>query len=368
MSKARTGRSVKTAEPEDAAPATPHPRQTPALEGHEEAASAFLKAVAKGALHHAWLLTGEAGIGKATFAYLAAKTLLAGEGTGPDSRLGLPAGHPVAKQVAAGAHPSLFALEAASATSSGAGSSIAVDEVRGLRAFLRLTASGPARAIIVDDAARLTGGAANALLKAVEEPPKGAVFFLIARSPGEVLPTIRSRCAKLALRPLPQPAFRRAVERACAAGGLQQPGAEDLAALERRAAGSPGRALHFLASGGLSLLSDAEDLAASLPGLDRRRLHGLIATALAGEKEGQFALLCDFLEESLERSVERGAARGEGGGKSVSALVRRAELWEKMRAWRRDMESLNLDKASFLFQSFLDMASLAREEGGVFSA
>ena len=78
-----------------------HPRETFHLEGHDGPEAAFLQALERGRLHHAWLLTGPEGVGKATFAYRAARRLLGAPGAPQHGRLGADMQHTVARQVAA---------------------------------------------------------------------------------------------------------------------------------------------------------------------------------------------------------------------------------------------------------------------------
>lgn len=335
----------------------PHPRETLTLEGHDEAAAIFTEAHARGKLHHAWLITGEQGIGKATFAYAAARALISGlwPRPGDPQRLAIPPEHPVARQIAAGAHPSLFVLER-DARPAKATSTIAVDDVRRLSGFLQLTGSTARRVAIVDMVDDLTAASANALLKAIEEPPEGAVFFLIGRSPGGVMPTIRSRCAKLHLRPLSNEPLRRAVLAAIGTGGLPPPEPGVLAEACARAAGSPGRALAALTSGRLALAAQVDALIRDMPRLDGVRLHALIGATVTGGDE-TFETVCDLIEEALERALLEAVDNADSAGMSGQSLARMAELWEKLRTRRRETVSLNLDKAAFLFQTFTDLAS-----------
>ena len=169
----RTTARTKSSEGEDVDAGAPrlHPRFTQMLLGHTDAGQTFLRAYNSGALHHAWLLTGEQGIGKATFAYQAARFLLSRNASVQDQAdtLFVHADDPAGRQITAGAHSSLFVLD--NTLAAAASSSIGVDEVRKLRSFLGLTSPGGWRAMIVDPANNLTIASANALLKAVEEPP-----------------------------------------------------------------------------------------------------------------------------------------------------------------------------------------------------
>jgi DNA polymerase III subunit delta' len=330
-----------------------HPRHAPTLVGHAAAEETFLRAFNAGALHHAWLVTGERGIGKATFAYIAARFLLSRDDASPASAqsLAVPASHPAARQIAAGAHPSLFVLGEADA------SSIGVDEVRRLRSFLGLTSPGGWRAMIVDPANDLTIASANALLKAVEEPPARTVFFLIGHGASTVMPTIRSRCVKLALRPLDPQSFGEAVRAACAAGDIDWPDAQALENLYRISAGAPGRAVEFLIGGLLPLAEKVDKILKSLPRTDYGLVHSLIQSTGGARNAQTFDRVCDLIEEQLEAKA-REALNGAVGAAKAAGWAR---AWQEFRQRRADMDTLNLDKGAFLLGAFSDMESIVRK-------
>jgi DNA polymerase-3 subunit delta' len=313
-----------------------------------------LRAFNSGTLHHAWLLTGEQGIGKATFAYRAARFLLSRDASEPNKAgtLAVPAHHPVARQIHAGAHSSLFVLGETTARPA----SIGVEEVRKLRSFLSLTSPAGWRAMIVDPANDLTIASANALLKAVEEPPPRTVFFLIGQGAASVMPTIRSRCVKFAFRPLELDDFSNAVLSACEAGALDAPDAGALKAFHALAAGSPGRALDFIAGGLLPLAEMLDKVLSSLPALNYALVHSLILSASGARNAQSFTRLCDLTEERVEKFAKQALETAPGTKKSASW----AQLWESMRQRRLETETLNLDKGAFLMSVFSDMEHLAR--------
>lgn len=334
-----------------------HPRFTEALSGHGAAEETFLRAFNAGALHHAWLVTGERGIGKATFAYRAARFLLSRDAASPSpaQTLAVPPSHPAVRQIAAGAHSSLFVL--GEAPGAAAAASIGVDEVRRLRSFLSLTSPGGWRAMIVDPANDLTIASANALLKAIEEPPARTVFFLIGHGASTVMPTIRSRCVKLALRPLGLSNFSAAVLAACAAGDIDWPDAQALERLHKISAGSPGRAVGFLAGGLLPLAGTLDKLLKSMPRTDFGLVHSLIQSASGARNAQTFVKLCDLMEERLE-ALAREALEGPAPTAKSAAW---AQAWQDFRRCRADMEVLNLDKGAFLLSAFSDMESIVRK-------
>ncbi|HUF57292.1 MAG TPA: DNA polymerase III subunit delta', partial [Thermohalobaculum sp.] len=244
--------AAEAAPPEpDRVPGYPHPRETPRLFGQEAAEAAFLAAWAEDRLHHAWLISGPRGIGKATLAYRMARALIVGGPTGdaglfgdpapPPASLDAPAGDPVQARIAAGAEPRLMVLRRTLNDRGALRTVIRVEEVRRVREFLGLSAAdGGWRAVIVDAADEMNVNAANALLKVLEEPPPLTVLLLVAHGPARLLPTIRSRCRTLALAPLGPQALADALEQA---GAPVAPG--HAAALAILSGGSAGAALRL---------------------------------------------------------------------------------------------------------------------------
>ncbi len=363
MAKRKTAETGASGDTEAAGPDPLHPRLTGKLFGHDAAEELFLGAFGAGSLHHAWLLTGERGIGKATFAYRAARFLLSREqgasAPGEASSLAIPASHPAARQIGAGAHPSLFVLSAENTAS------IGVEAVRKLRAFLGLTSPGGWRAMIVDPADDLTASSANALLKAIEEPPPRTVFFLISHGAAAVMPTIRSRCIKLALRPLDLSSFQSAVYAACVAGGSAEPESEEIHKLFALSAGSPGRAQDLMAGGLLSLAGKVERIFEGLPKLDPSLVHELIQGASGARNAETFMRLCDLIEEQVAEKARKDALDKPSRTAGAAAW---AQLWQSLRERRQDIEVLNLDKGAFLMAAFSDMERIARKQSHAFFA
>src|SRR6266851_3429332 len=256
-------------EPQPVAP----PRDNPLLLGHEAAEAVLLQAYRSGRLPHAWLLSGPRGIGKATLAFRFARFLFAegaaapGLFAAPPASLAIAPEHPVFRRVASGGHADLLVVERSlDPKRKKLRSEIVVDDTRAIAGFLRLTpAEGGWRVVIVDGADMMNRNAANALLKILEEPPQKALLLLVSDNPGRLLPTIRSRCRILALKPLAEAEVREALARYrpdIAAG--------DRAVLAQLAEGSIGRGLDLAATGG------GEGERAALPGEAQtmRRLAG----------------------------------------------------------------------------------------------
>jgi DNA polymerase-3 subunit delta' len=326
----------------------PHPREVFDLQAHEAAELAFEDARGRGRLHHAWLLTGPEGIGKATFAYRAARRLLGAPADREYGVLGADPAHPVSRQVIGRAHPDLLVLERAGEDGKPR-KTIPVDDARKLSEFFsKSPASAPHRVAIVDAADDLNVNAANALLKTLEEPPPKGVLLMVSHSPGRLLSTIRSRCRRLAFAP-PGEAAAAAFVRARA--DVDEEAALRLA---RMSGGAPGRALALAAAQALALDDAARELLAGLPRIDEAMALSLADRFKGGEGQAQFNLLFDRLAERVRAMVVDRATQGMG------ALDRWAQAWETLQRLPREVEGLNLDRTDALFAALTELRQAAR--------
>ncbi len=215
--------------------------------GQDKAVAELQGAWQAGTMHHAWLLSGPKGVGKATFARAAATWVLA-QAAGPPVELpGLetPKDHPIAKLIKAGSHPDMRWLERIeNPKAKPAGTlyrDIIVAQVRGLGELLGSTPFlSQWRVVVIDTADELEKSGANALLKMLEEPPANCVFFLVTHAAGKLLPTIRSRCRRLDFQPLADDAMTSLLETQ-----LPDLNPDERDQIVARAGGSAGRALAF---------------------------------------------------------------------------------------------------------------------------
>jgi DNA polymerase-3 subunit delta' len=249
----------------------PAPRENPRLFGHEIAEQQFLQEFAGGKTHHAYLMTGPKGIGKATLAYRFARHILAtgavqakkqaedsfslfGDATAPAkpaaASLDTTPDDALFRRIAAGSHTDLLTIAPAYDKKKDVEKNIiGVEEARKVPEFLSLTpAEGDWRVVIVDAVDQLNSNAANALLKILEEPPAQAILLLVCHEPGGILPTIKSRCRKFALSAPSRAAFDAAL--AAVAPAIDS---SDYAALHALSNGSPGLAITLYAQDGIKL-------------------------------------------------------------------------------------------------------------------
>ena len=358
MNQPRTKKGEADDLPEaDALAGAPHPRHVYSLIGHKRAEAEMLSAYREGRLAHAWLIGGREGIGKATLAWAFARFVLAN----PDpaakavreaANLHVEPSHPAARLLAQLAHPdfALIRREWQGAAKKLA-SEISVDAVRhGLQVFQLSAAFGGWRVAIVNSAEDLNRNSANALLKMIEEPPQRSLILVVSHRPGQVLPTIRSRCRRLRLEPLTEEEI---VQAAIALGPpWSEAGREALAQAAKRADGSVREALVRLAPESEGVGGLIDEVVAGLPRPDPRAIARL-ADAVGG-RAGEEAYrafhreLYDWLV-TYARDVEPGSLRVEEIG----------GLWDSIRASQRETEELNLDHKLHILALFAEIAATA---------
>jgi DNA polymerase-3 subunit delta' len=330
----------------------PLPRETTVLFGHDSAEREFLAVYRSGRVPHAWLIGGEPGIGKATLAYRIARFVLAC----PDpahaptaNSLALDPAHRTVRRVAVNAHTDLLVLERTPGDSGKMRTVIAVEQVRRLASFFGSTAGeGGWRVCIVDSADELKyPEGSNALLKMLEEPPQRSLFLLVSHAPGRLLPTIRSRCRRLALRPLGQ---GEVVKAACTALRVD---ADDPAVTGAAAAarGSVSRAIALAGGPMLALREKVAELLSALPSTDPHALH-----ALGDQLDRDRGLLEVFV--GAVRDWLSGRLDTEVG--NLGRLVRAADLWDRLNRSARDVEIYNLERKPFVFTIFGLLAEASR--------
>ncbi len=307
--------------------------------GQDRAVEQFASAWATRKLHHAWLLAGPRGVGKATFAHNAARRVLA-EAAGPPIDLpGLETAddHPIVRLVEAGSHPDMRWLERLVNEKTGnLNRNIKVDQIRELGEFMGMTAAlSPWRVAVIDTVDDLEPAGANALLKMLEEPPSNTLFFLVSNAAGRLLPTIRSRCRRLDFHELSDDAMASILE-------AQAP---QLSATERERTiamsfGSAGRALAFadldlgkLEDAALAILRQGDPTNAR-----RSSLAGEFGRKAAAERYAAFLDLAPSLIAREARQLD-GPAR-----------ERAVDAYAKARELATLAPRLSLDPAATVFQ------------------
>ena len=373
------------------------------LIGHDEAERVFLRALERGRMPHAWLISGPRGVGKATLAYRMARRLLSEmpaqeavesaadsfalfdepatppktASTGlPIDSLDMPADHPVFRRVVAQSHPDLRVLQRRVNEKTGKmRSEILIEDVRDVLDFLHLKPSESHwRVVIIDAADDLNRNAANAILKMLEEPSASTVLILVSHAPGSLLPTIRSRCRRLTLTPLPDQILRHALAQRC-------PDADpaDLQAALALADGSLGQGITLLDQNGLAIFRQVTGVINSWPSFNASQLHQLGDRLAARGGEADFDLAIQALDWWLKRLCRQLALMAAGDTTAIAqtelfpgemALMERCrrtasldrwiELWEKLNRLFDRVASVNLDRKQAWIAGCLAIEAIGR--------
>ena len=332
----------------------PHPRETSVLFGHAAAEATLFGAYRSGRIPHAFLIVGPKGIGKATLAYRMARFVMAHpDPAAPEVRnavsLAVDDNDPVARRIAAQGQPDLLVIERVLNDKGVLHKLIRVEDVRETVPFFGSTArEGGWRIAIVDAVDELNASGANALLKVLEEPPERALLLLISHSASRVLPTIRSRCRILPLRPLEQADLSAAI---AAATGRDADDPE-IAAATAAADGSVARALSMLDGDALGLRQNATAMLDRLPATDTKALHAL-GEAIAGTDAAPLTAFLDTVNDWLSARLDR-----EQGG--IARLNRLAEASERINEAVREAETYNLERKPLVFSVFGLLAEATR--------
>lgn len=363
----RTSRPEDVELPEsDRAGDLAHPRSQVELFGHDAAARQMASAARSGHLHHAWLISGPKGVGKATLAWRFARAVLAhGRANCPDT-LHVPPEHLAFRRIVQLAHPDITVLRRPWDTDKKRfKTELPIAEVRKLRGFFsKHPSDGDTQFAIVDCADDMSTEAQNALLKVLEEPPRAAILLLLSHAPGQLLPTIKSRCRALQLRPLGTQDMTRAMQHLAPDVPPQQ-----LEMAGVLAEGAPGQAAAFAMRGSVVLYQELLTLLTTLPRLNHGLLHGFAERTVKQFAERTIPEVATLLAQLVERHLRSQMGTLSPMAQERDAFSRMAtsipgqawsEYWTDLRNQFVRADALNLDKKQFVLNAFYSIESAVK--------
>lgn len=322
------------------------PAENTKLFGHEEAEAFLAQSYRSGKGHHAILIEGPEGIGKATLAFRFTNHVLSHPDpeTAPETIGDPDPASPVSRQIVSGASHNLLHLARPVDEKTGkVKSAITVDEVRRAGKFFSQTSgTGNWRIVIIDPADDMNRNAANAILKILEEPPKRALFLVLSHAPGRLLPTIRSRCLPLKLAPLADDALIAALTHL----GIAGEGGAVLSA----AKGSVGEALKLLNYGGGDIVAAYDEMLSAEGPTARKAMHRL-ADALSGRESDT---IFDFFVSHIGDDIMNRARAAAGEGR-IAAAERLARLYSEITERLAISDGYNLDRKQTIISILADI-------------
>lgn len=331
----------------------PHPRRVYDLFGQDAALNEAEAAISSGRMHHAWMVSGPKGVGKASFAYRLARRLLGARAT-DEAGLASDPDDPVCRRLEALSHPDFLLIRRPYNDKTGKlKGEIPVEEARRAPEFFSKSASGKGwRVCIVDSADELNVNSANALLKTLEEPPQRGLLILIVNTPGRLLPTIRSRCRRLILRaPSIEATTQWLMDR-------HQMSADEAQRAAMLAQGAPGRALALAETDAPALMATIDTALSGLPRLDRAAIAQIAASATRKGGEQIKPITLDFLVADAQNRA-RALALETGGADRAGAWV---EAADRLTLLARESETLYLDPKQTLYAAFGLMQDAAQAD------
>jgi DNA polymerase-3 subunit delta' len=291
----------------------PHPMLANEIIGHSSQKLSFLSSFASNRLPQCWLLAGDMGIGKASFAWLIAKFLLTTKYQPADLKIDLtetninsilePQSGSTLNRIISGSEQRVYIVRRGYNEKRKAFfKNISIEDVRKLQSYCSLSiADGGKRIIIIDTADDLNKSSSNALLKLLEEPPKNTIFLLISHQPNLLLPTIKSRCQKLSFSNLDQTDLGAVLT---AIGCKIEP--SDEVSLSILSKGSAGAACRLINSNCINLYRDILDLASSLPNLNTNKILQLSQNYFAKAKPSEFEIFIEMMQHFFSRLCKTG--------------------------------------------------------------
>ena len=314
----------------------PHPSEHGLLAGHSTLVDSLKSQFNSGRMHHAHLLVGPKGIGKATTAFRLATQILGDTGAVSENDSGRLLANPNL----------LYATRPYDHKDKKFKTQLTVEEVRRINEFFSSTRGADGwRVVIVDAIDDMNENSQNALLKILEEPPAESIFFLVAHRGDRVLPTIRSRSFAHAMSPLDAEQIRSVLEYFNIASTLQDGEIELVSSL---ANGSARSAISIIVQDGLQLFREFDALVSSPGSLDWTKVHTFAESVCLRSQENRYRLFANFAQTHLEKR----ATGFDGQHPDSSVLARWVEVWEKTRESLQQADLYNLDRKQVVLGFF----------------
>ena len=328
------------------------------LIGHQSIEQKIRRMIGQGTMHNGWILHGPKGIGKATLAARIVRAVLDPEACVNETDLQTDIERPIIKQIAHFAHPDFLCVRREwDEKKERFANDISVDNIRNLSGFLNHTAAGNGwRVAVVDCADDLNRNAANALLKSLEEPPANTLILLLAHVPGRLLPTIRSRCRFLPLRPVSDLEITSWLDEQVSVP------TQDIEDAVRVCGGAPGYALDLIEQKGVAVLRDAEQFVSQAV---RGEATEMLAQQMVGKRDDyRWSLFSTHVLSVLAKQAHNHAIMTDGTTDGAIPDQRHKQslaylkAWEQLSALFHRGEKLNMDRVLMVEAAGYDLASL----------
>ncbi|AGF75863.1 DNA polymerase III subunit delta' [Bartonella vinsonii] len=328
------------------------PSQNNMIFGHQDARHFLTQMHKAGRLHHALLFEGEQGIGKATLAFHLAWNILSSQ---KGNFLQPEHNSIIWRQITKGSHPSLLHISRRfDLKTQKFKTGVLIEDIRDVMHFLNQTSQDNGwRIVIIDPADDMNKSAANAILKTLEEPPKKTLFILITHSLGRLLPTIRSRCQKISLRPLHNDEVKKVLTHIFSRQNLADEKIIEM--VIERSKGNPRKAALLICHGAFEIIKTIDTLLEQSV-CNPTVVHTLAQTLSSLSSDIQFQQFCD---EILDKIQKKAIMLVENGELTLSKQC--AQAWQEVHHEIGETQSFNLDKKQFIINLLFKVQKIIRE-------
>ncbi|WP_336279274.1 DNA polymerase III subunit delta' [Bartonella sp. CB175] len=328
------------------------PSQNNVIFGHEDARHFLAEMQKEGRLHHALLFEGEYGIGKATLAFHFAWNILSSQ---KENFLQPQCNSVVWHQIMQGCHPGLLYISRRfDIKTQKFKTVVSIDDIRDITHFLNQTSQDNGwRIVIIDPADDMNVNAANAILKTLEEPPAKTLFIIITHSSGKLLPTIRSRCQQISLRPLHDKEMKQVIRHVFSNQVVTDEETIDI--IIQRSKGIPRKAALLIYHDGLEIIKNI-DAFLEQPVCNPAMVHAFAQTHSSLSAGIQFQQFCDEILDKIQKRAIMLAERG-----SFTFSKKCAEAWQEIYQEIEEIRLFNIDKKQFIINLLFKVHKIIRE-------
>ena len=346
----------------DSLEGAPHPRLSPELIGHNKAFQIFSKSYNDGRLHHAWILSGPKGIGKATLAWKIVAELTEERSVNQSHEQSKTS---LKKKIEALSLSNLFLCRRPYDEKTNRFKKfITIDEIRKLKSFYQMSSvENEWRIAIIDCADELNKSASNALLKLLEEPPHKSILLIISNQPGRLPATLRSRCRSLHLNKLSLTEIEKVL--AVSNYNIKNENSNDRLILSIIADGSAGSAITAMNKNGITIFKDCLEILAGFPSFDRNQILKLAETVKNDIEKFKFLssiLLLIIARLAVLTADVKNFVSTQEEKIVVKRLLKEQNLTDKLAKLYFNLsklflscEELNLDTSNQIFNSLINI-------------
>jgi DNA polymerase-3 subunit delta' len=283
------------------------PYENDFLIGQKDAENEFLASFLSDKMHHSWILLGNEGIGKETFAFKVARFLINDNKESDNAlfsseitNLNIPKTSEIFKLIENQSCPDLlYITRPFDEDKKKYKKEITVEEIRKINKFLHRTSTGGNyRVVIIDKADKMNKNAQNAVLKVLEEPPHKTVILLTAQNMGAFLPTIKSRCRILQLKDLDEMEVSELLSAYC-----PKITANEKIKIAALSGGSIGKAIDLYESEGLAIYEDLLKFLGK-DALSSKEFSNLIAEYALSKNDEKYQILTKMLNEFISEKIK----------------------------------------------------------------